>query len=293
MNPKRPVLFGLFFILVVVLVFLTFFGRAPPRYERLTNTYSVDGNKRTVVALTFGDKVYLEPALRLKDYMVKLSVYNKKTFDCVHCFNLSHIDETFRKKNDWILSQPRGLGYWIWKPYFCLKVWNSLCFGDVLFYVDGGQKISNPEKLQEEIIDQAVRSECGGLMLTQNQTQEEQTKGDVFAYMNIPMEGNKPQLWAGAFAVQKRKSNESFFAEWLSVCEVPNLIDDTPSKAPNHPTFSSAKFRHDQAVFSLIAYKYNFDVRDINTLNTVFAYERPLSYYFTKMKNHIYLTLRG
>lgn len=37
-------------------------------------------------------------------------------------------------------------------------------------------------------------------------------------------------------------------------CQMPGLIDDSPSKSPNYPTF--ADHRHDQAILSCVAYKY-------------------------------------
>ncbi len=45
------------------------------------------------------------------------------------------------------------------------------------------------------------------------------------------------------------------FKEWLAYCNIPWMIDDTPSTIPNHPEF--ACHRYDQAILCCLAYKYN------------------------------------
>ena len=39
-------------------------------------------------------------------------------FDYKHVFNTQDIDNEFYQKNIEILKQPKGAGYWLWKPYF-------------------------------------------------------------------------------------------------------------------------------------------------------------------------------
>ena len=39
-------------------------------------------------------------------------------FDTTHIYKLTDIDKFFKYKNQDILSQCKGAGYWIWKPYF-------------------------------------------------------------------------------------------------------------------------------------------------------------------------------
>ena len=38
-------------------------------------------------------------------------------FDEVFSYNYSDIDDEFKEKNKHILEQPRGAGFWLWKPY--------------------------------------------------------------------------------------------------------------------------------------------------------------------------------
>src|SRR5208282_2331127 len=49
-----------------------------------------------------------------------LSALNKGV-DFILNYRKSHIDKEFFEKNKHILSQKKGDGYWLWKPYFILK----------------------------------------------------------------------------------------------------------------------------------------------------------------------------
>ena len=41
--------------------------------------------------------------------------------DECHAYDATVMDEQFRQKNQHILSQGRGAGYWLWKPYIIYK----------------------------------------------------------------------------------------------------------------------------------------------------------------------------
>jgi hypothetical protein len=47
-------------------------------------------------------------------------------FDRVLSFGPTDIDDEFASKNQHILEQPRGSGYWLWKPYFICRALASL-----------------------------------------------------------------------------------------------------------------------------------------------------------------------
>ena len=47
-----------------------------------------------------------------------------------------HIDDAFRCRNADILRQPRGAGYWLWKPYFIERTLGAMADGEILCYAD-------------------------------------------------------------------------------------------------------------------------------------------------------------
>lgn len=91
--------------------------------------------------------------------------------------------------------------------------------------------------------------------------------------MNLPVEqyGRKMQFWTAIIIVQKRVENESFFDEWFQYGTKTGLIDVSPSKILPSKT---VKYRHDQAIYSLLAWKYHFDV---DPAKTIWESLRPVS----------------
>ena len=61
--------------------------------------------------------------------------------DEIHFYNRNSIDLNFYQKNKIILNQPRGNGFWIWKPYFILKTLEKLNDGDFCLYLDAGMTV--------------------------------------------------------------------------------------------------------------------------------------------------------
>ena len=70
----------------------------------------------------------------------------------------------FWKKNSFILSRPRGAGYWIWKPYIILETFKNLKDGDIVLYSDAGLSVIGNLNPLFEIAD---TNPNGGIMLFQ------------------------------------------------------------------------------------------------------------------------------
>jgi len=58
-------------------------------------------------------------------------------FDQVICYGRHDLDLYFRWRNRRLLSESRGAGYWLWKPYITLRTLRQrLRDGDILAYCD-------------------------------------------------------------------------------------------------------------------------------------------------------------
>ena len=79
------------------------------------------------ILVTFADK---NPPLVTSQS--KLIEQAKPYFNGHASFSLKDIDSSFAEKNEHILKQRRGVGYWLWKAYFIDKVLNLLNEGDFL-----------------------------------------------------------------------------------------------------------------------------------------------------------------
>ena len=152
----------------------------------------------------------------------------------------------FYYHNRSILSKSRGVGYWMWKPYFLLREIVSLQRGSFIIYTDAGVEFVNS-------VDYLIKSMSSYCLLFQNNYKHsEWCKGDVMAY-TPDYTGN--QVQASAMIFMAGEKSEKIIMDWLIHCQLPGLIDDSPSKLPNYPGFQ--EHRHDQAILTSVAVQKN------------------------------------
>ena len=166
------------------------------------------------------------------------------------------IDPAFRARNKEILDNPRGGGYYLWKPYVFYKGYQELQEGDYLIYTDAGAVYV--DEIQK-LID-CMEKEQVNLMLfsLQNEMLERKyTKRDAFILTGCDEEkyANTPQSIGGYMVCKKAPEVEDFFQEVLSYAQDIRVISDRPNVMgkKNYPDFID--HRHDQSVISLISKK--------------------------------------
>lgn len=172
--------------------------------------------------------------------------------------------DNFYQKNEYILSKPRGAGYWIWKPFLILKTFESLENGDCVLYSDAGLKvIDNLIPLFE--LSRSLPND-GKIIFKLPWVGAQHiakiwTKRDCFVltntneskYWNAPMTNGAVSLWV------KNENNIEFLKEWLRYLRDPRIsTDDFNMFGPNDPAFKD--HRHDQSVLSLLAIKYEYEL---------------------------------
>lgn len=185
------------------------------------------------------------------------------------------IDDTFRRRNQEILSAPRGGGYYLWKPYFYRKAYDKLGEGDYLVYIDAGAVYVN--KIQY-LID-CMEHEKVSLMifsLEQERIEKGNTKRDAFVLTGCdePKYTDTPQSIGGYFVCKKAPEVEAYLDEVLQYAQDIRIISDKPNVMglPNYEEFTD--HRHDQSVISLMSKKYGFKrFRDPSQYGLVSHYE--------------------
>ena len=160
-----------------------------------------------------------------------------------------------------ILSQPRGPGYWLWKPYIILQALLSADDGDWAIYHDtgwtpGAYRFSTG--LQPLL--EWVASHGDGIFpgVTTNFLKARQwVKRDCFH----SMECDKPQFWdvpvvSATWSVW-RKSPEAiaFLRAWVALMMDPRLSTDYPSTCGSADLPEFIDHRHDQAVLTLLVHR--------------------------------------
>lgn len=150
----------------------------------------------------------------------------------------------FYRENEAICSQPRGLGYWIWKPYVLLDLMNSMSDG-VAVYLDAGVQTINNLNYIIDRMDQDI------FLFGNMHEHAHWCKRDIIdAIMpGAPWEIFGKQVQASAIFLRVNDQTRAFVKEWLDWCvfEDGRLIDDSPSQG-NHPEF--AENRYDQAILT-------------------------------------------
>lgn len=159
-----------------------------------------------------------------------------------------------------LLEQPRGFGYWSWKPLIILDAMNRFQEGYVI-YSDAGVSFINNINYIIDRMDHDI------FLFGNNWDHAHWCKADVLEEV-IPLSTGNPDLpWRNTdytFGKQVQASviffrvsgyTRNFVKEWLDWClfEGGRLIDDSPSRVRNHPEFR--EHRHDQAILTTLAYR--------------------------------------
>lgn len=209
------------------------------------------------VHISYGNEQYYKSLDVLKQTSLEVG-----KVDEVICYKESDLKLTeFWRKNSFILNQPRGAGYWIWKPYIILQTLEQLNEGDVVLYTDGGMSVIdnlNP------LFNITLESSKYGRMLFQipgGHINKTFTKRDCFILMGCDekkyYDGN---LTNGAISLWKKTpENIEYLKEYLRYLRDPRIVTDAPNMmGPNLIEFKD--HRHDQSVLSLMSIKYNLEL---------------------------------
>ena len=168
-------------------------------------------------------------------------------------------------KNRYVLSQKRGAGLWIYKPYVILETFKSLQDGDIVLWSDAGLRVIDNLIPLFDLFSQ--RPELSRVIFRVpwvgvNHIAKIWTKRDCFILMSC----DEKKFWEahmtnGAISLWKKTSeNIELINEWLKYCRDPRIITDDPNIC-GYPNFTEFKgHRHDQSVLTILAKKYNFEL---------------------------------
>lgn len=203
-----------------------------------------------IIAANYADKKFRR-AQKLNSKTAK-----KWGADRVIEYTARDIDPKFRAANKEILDNPRGGGYYLWKPYVFYRAYQEIGEDDYLIYTDAGSVyVDSIQKL----ID-CMEKEQVNLMLfsLQNEMLERKyTKRDAFILTGCDEEqyAETPQSIGGYMVCRKSAEVEDFFQEVLSYAQDIRIISDNPNTMGKDNYSGFIDHRHDQSVISLISKK--------------------------------------
>jgi hypothetical protein len=225
----------------------------------------------TVHLVTFSD----ESMSRSADLCI-LSALQNGVGGATH-WSLAKLRESgFYLQYEALTSQSRGLGYWAWKPWIILKLFDGIGGSgavvmpqkdDIVIYADAGVEFINNVSHVIERMDQDI------FLFGNNWEHAHWCKRDIVESVwrrspkkegGLTIDVLPPPVSWSRFGKQCQASvvffrvsdySRQFVAEWLKWClfEGGRLIDDSASRAPNHPEFQEN--RHDQAILTTLAYR--------------------------------------
>jgi hypothetical protein len=182
------------------------------------------------------------------------SVKRWNCVDRVVNYGVQHLDASFVRKNSAILDEPRGAGFYLWKPFIILKTIVESSPGDLVLYVDSGAFFTDSPKRMFNLAEQVQ------IVIPRmwNNFENAWTKRDAFVLMDC----DKPHyVWSrqrltGYLCFVVSDMTRRFCEEWLNFSEDRRIISQDPNKAgqPNYPGYQAN--RHTQSSFSLLSKKW-------------------------------------
>ena len=216
-------------------------------------------NFSRIIAISYGNEKYKKQLEVNKKSALEIGKVNE-----YYSYGPNDIDQDFKNKNKYVLSLPRGNGYWLWKPYFILKTLREkLNDGDYLIYTDAGILYMNSTYTIIEFMKKN-NEEMWAVELPY--IERAYTKRDAFILLCLDSSfySESPQYMAGIQIYRKSKFTEKFLEDLLYYSSDKRIITDNPNTLGKKNYEGFKENRHDQSVFSLLIKKYGL----VNTAKT-------------------------
>jgi hypothetical protein len=226
-----------------------------------------------IIFITFGagGQNYYDAIERLKNQASNLNIFDK--IIAYTDKDLINDTEFWSQHSNFILSNSRGFGYWLWKSYIIKKTMETLNNDDILLYLDCGCELSIKKKDKIIHFFELVKTEY--IIGTHVCIEREWNKMDLILKLNMLNDTylNTKQNQAGALLFKICDNTRDLVNKWYELSSDYHNIDDTPSISKNLACFK--EHRHDQSLFSLLTKKYN--LYSNNTLFDCIEYTRNKS----------------
>lgn len=213
--------------------------------------------------ISFGDDYF-----NYKKQILKKQAESTGWFDGVIIHSPETLEEFFNQHKDFVTNS-RGYGYWIWKPYIILNLLEKINDGDNVFYIDsGGCILEHRNKRFEEYLELLkhnpilVFADGGSCEKSPNYKEKYFQKMKVLKRFNLQNDEeflNSGQVEGGVFICKKCQESVDFLKEWLNL-----LTEDNYSLVNDDDNFEQLNefidHRHDQSILSILSKKKNVNI---------------------------------
>jgi hypothetical protein len=202
-----------------------------------------------LISFAGGDPMWKLARNRMRKQAIEAGIFTR-----IRIFSPSDLQKIAEIHDfDFISSNSRGFGYWIWKPILILDFLRKNPEIEAILYADTGCDLNfneNSKKTWERYLN--LLGEHSGIAFKMELLENDWTKQEVFDYFpEFNAFRNTEQLLAGVF-IMEREFAINFCEKWLKAMRTSNyfLLNDNFDKSIQHPTF--IQHRHDQSIFSLL-----------------------------------------
>lgn len=209
-----------------------------------------------IVFITFGSHGnYVDAGNRLIHQAKQLNIFTETILYTSEY--LQNDPEFWSRHSDFITTNRRGFGYWLWKSYITKKTMETMADGDILLYLDCGCELDLNRK--ENLLKCIHVVKTDKIVGTKVNAHLERRWNKMDLIKKLDMNKNEylntDQRQGGTNLFLVCEETRLLVNEWYDVCCEYNNINDSPSVIPNARDFRA--HRHDQSVFSLLTKKYN------------------------------------
>jgi hypothetical protein len=221
-------------------------------------------------------------------------------FDKIIGYTPQDLDEEFLRKNERVMSTPRGAGLWLWKPYLILKTLEEANDGDFVFYLDSGLFMTKKIDL---LIGSLEKSDQDIMPFQTYYPEKQWTKKSLFEKMECDEEKyfESNQLMSTICLIRNSQFSRKFFSDFLFHASDYDSICDAEKNEIQADVF--IEHRHDQSIYSLLCKKDNlvpfrapFVFAELGAAYAVMkkislVYGRDLLFNFVEFENSSYPTM--
>ena len=171
-------------------------------------------------------------------------------FDRLIEYTLNDIDNDFKRANEQIFREKKGLGLWLWKPYLINKALRKLETGDILFYCDSSSVFIGSIR---PFIKFMETQKLDFLPFSSPFKESHWTSEGVMEWFGLNRQQRESnQLSASFLALKKTRFTKEIISDWLGCCQQYQLLSGKTLK-PESPRL--IEHRYDQSLLSMIVKK--------------------------------------
>ena len=192
-------------------------------------------------------------------------------FDTATHYKAEDLQQTeFWQANAGILEQPRGAGYWLWKPYITLDKLRQVGPDDVVVYNDVGRykpgSFSPFPRFPQAAVNMTALLPNRYLFgfIADWLVQGHYTKRDCFIGLDADTEEMHlaHQVSGGPIFAMPGAASFAFLEDWLRHAQDPRLLTDIPDEM-GPPLKEFEDHRHDMAISSILLHQRRGNYLDL------------------------------